>query len=129
MSAVKPILPTPVGNAGICHAQGMAAGPWVFATGHMAQAYPGGFVNIYWDRTFTFPNATGGRGAYGYYEVNNRGVQGVAGANIISLYAQTGENVNGMRIRLTQSNGTLRFICTNVAPGAQTTFVSATASS
>jgi enamine deaminase RidA (YjgF/YER057c/UK114 family) len=41
-SAVKPILPTPVGKAGICHAQGMAAGPWVFATGHMAQAYPGG---------------------------------------------------------------------------------------
>src|ERR1700682_1392476 len=42
MSAVKPILPTSVGKAGICHAQGMAAGPWVFATGHMAQAYPGG---------------------------------------------------------------------------------------
>jgi outer membrane receptor protein involved in Fe transport len=52
------------------------------------QAYPGGFVNIYWDRTFTFPNAPGGRGTYGYYEVNNRGVQGQAGANIISLYAQ-----------------------------------------
>jgi enamine deaminase RidA (YjgF/YER057c/UK114 family) len=42
INAVKPILPTPVGKAGICHAQGMAAGPWVFATGHMAQAYPGG---------------------------------------------------------------------------------------
>jgi enamine deaminase RidA (YjgF/YER057c/UK114 family) len=42
MSAVTPILPTPVGKAGICHAQGMAAGAWVFATGHMAQAYPGG---------------------------------------------------------------------------------------
>jgi enamine deaminase RidA (YjgF/YER057c/UK114 family) len=39
---VKPILPTPVGKAEICHAQGMAAGPWVFVTGHMAQAYPGG---------------------------------------------------------------------------------------
>src|ERR1700730_14530816 len=44
VSAVKPILPTPVGKAGICHAQGMAAGPWVFATGHMAQAYPGGLA-------------------------------------------------------------------------------------
>jgi enamine deaminase RidA (YjgF/YER057c/UK114 family) len=42
MSAVKPILPTPVGKGGISYAQGMAAGPWVFATGHMAQAYPGG---------------------------------------------------------------------------------------
>jgi enamine deaminase RidA (YjgF/YER057c/UK114 family) len=42
INAVKPILPTPVGKAGICHAQGMAAGPWVFATGHMAHAYPGG---------------------------------------------------------------------------------------
>lgn len=40
--AVKPILPTKVGKAGIPYAQGMAAGPWVFATGHMAQAYPGG---------------------------------------------------------------------------------------
>jgi enamine deaminase RidA (YjgF/YER057c/UK114 family) len=42
INAVKPILPTPVGKAGICHPQGMAAGPWVFATGHMAHAYPGG---------------------------------------------------------------------------------------
>jgi enamine deaminase RidA (YjgF/YER057c/UK114 family) len=42
VSAVKPILPTAVGKAGICHAQGMAAGRWVFATGHMAQAYPAG---------------------------------------------------------------------------------------
>jgi enamine deaminase RidA (YjgF/YER057c/UK114 family) len=42
VTKVTPILPTPVGKAGICHAQGMAAGPWVFATGHMAQAYPGG---------------------------------------------------------------------------------------
>ena len=41
-SAVTPILSTPVGKGGIVYAQGMAAGPWVFATGHMAQAYPGG---------------------------------------------------------------------------------------
>ena len=52
------------------------------------QEYPGGYVNIFWDRSFTFPNAPGGRGAYGYYEVNDRGVQGQAGANIISLYVQ-----------------------------------------
>jgi len=41
-NAVKPILPTPIGKGGVVYAQGMAAGPWVFATGHMAQAYPGG---------------------------------------------------------------------------------------
>jgi enamine deaminase RidA (YjgF/YER057c/UK114 family) len=41
-NAVKPILPTPIGKGGIVHAQGISAGPWVFATGHMAQAYPGG---------------------------------------------------------------------------------------
>lgn len=41
-SAVKPLLPVKVGKAGIPYAQGMAAGSWVFATGHMAQSYPGG---------------------------------------------------------------------------------------
>ena len=40
--AVTPLLPVKVGKAGIPYAQGMAAGPWVFATGHMAQSYPGG---------------------------------------------------------------------------------------
>jgi enamine deaminase RidA (YjgF/YER057c/UK114 family) len=42
VSAVRPILPTAVGKGGIVYAQGMVAGPWVFATGHMAQAEPGG---------------------------------------------------------------------------------------
>jgi enamine deaminase RidA (YjgF/YER057c/UK114 family) len=41
-NAVKPILLTPIGKGGIVYAQGISAGPWVFATGHMAQAYPGG---------------------------------------------------------------------------------------
>jgi outer membrane receptor protein involved in Fe transport len=52
-------------------------------------AYPGGFVYIYWNRAFK-SNATGvtDTGTYGYYEVDNRGTQGVAGANIVSLYAQ-----------------------------------------
>jgi hypothetical protein len=53
------------------------------------QAYPGGYVNIFWDRNFVAPNGSNqGRGTYGYYEVNNRGVQGEAGANIMSLYVQ-----------------------------------------
>lgn len=51
------------------------------------QAYPGGYVNIFWDRNFAF-QGNRGRGTYGYYEVNNRGVQGIAGANIYSLYLQ-----------------------------------------
>jgi hypothetical protein len=54
------------------------------------QAYPGGYVDIFWDRTF--PSSVAGvgsnRGVYGYYAVNDRGVRGVASANIISLYAQ-----------------------------------------
>jgi hypothetical protein len=53
------------------------------------QAYPGGYVNIFWDRDFVAPNGSNqGRGTYGYYEVNNRGVQGEAGADILSLYVQ-----------------------------------------
>ncbi len=52
-----------------------------------AQAYPGGYVNIFWDRDFVF-QGNQGRGTYGYYEVNDRGVQGKAGANIVSLYVQ-----------------------------------------
>jgi hypothetical protein len=52
-------------------------------------SYPGGFVYIYWDRSF-LSSATGAtdRGQYGYYEVDKRGTIGKAGANIISLYAQ-----------------------------------------
>jgi hypothetical protein len=53
------------------------------------QAYPGGFVDIFWNRDFVAPSGENqGRGTYGYYAVNNRGVQGEAGANIMSLYVQ-----------------------------------------
>jgi hypothetical protein len=52
-------------------------------------AYPGGYVLLNWGRTFaTTSSAVGGRGTYGYYEVNDRGTVGRAGANIISLYIQ-----------------------------------------
>ena len=57
-------------------------------TNDAQQAYPGGYVNIFWDRSFSFSGSTPARGTYGYYEVNNRGVQGVAGADILSLYVQ-----------------------------------------
>ncbi len=51
--------------------------------------YPGGYVLLNWGRTFT-SSVTGetGTGEYGYYEVNDRGVQGVAGANIWSIFIQ-----------------------------------------
>src|SRR6185295_18250122 len=54
------------------------------------RAYPGGYIDIFWDRTFTslVPGAGQDRGTYGYYAVNDRGVRGVAAANILSLYVQ-----------------------------------------
>ena len=60
---------------------------WQHTLNDANQAYPGGYVNIYWDRDFVF-QGNRGRGTYGYYEVNNRGVQGKAGADILSLYIQ-----------------------------------------
>jgi hypothetical protein len=49
--------------------------------------YPGGYVNIFWDRSFTFGGQTG-RGTYGYYEVNDRRITSEAGNHIHALYAQ-----------------------------------------
>jgi hypothetical protein len=50
-------------------------------------AYPGGYVLLFWDRSFSFAGTTG-RGAYGYYEVNDRGYQGTARSNMASIYVQ-----------------------------------------
>jgi hypothetical protein len=50
-------------------------------------AYPGGYVFLFWDAAFTFGGQSG-RGTYGYYEVNDRQINGTAGANILSLYVQ-----------------------------------------
>jgi hypothetical protein len=55
--------------------------------------YPGGYVNIFWDRSFSF-QGVGGRGAYGYYEVNDRQIKNKAGSDIHSLYAQDQWQVN-----------------------------------
>ncbi len=73
-------------------------------TNEPQQAYPGGYVFIYWDRTFTslVPGAGADRGTYGYYEVNDRGVRGKASANIMSLYVQDAWTVNS---RLTVNVG------------------------
>ena len=37
--------------------------------------YPGGYVNIFWGRTFAFGGQTLGTGQYGYYEVNDRRIE------------------------------------------------------
>jgi hypothetical protein len=49
--------------------------------------YPGGYVNIFWGRSFTFAGQTG-TGTYGYYEVNDRRTTNRAGNSIHSLYVQ-----------------------------------------
>jgi hypothetical protein len=53
-------------------------------------AYPGGYVDIFWGRTFTssVSGVGAGTGTYGYYAVNNRGTVGKAGADIQSLFIQ-----------------------------------------
>lgn len=52
--------------------------------------YPGGYVDLFWGRSFTSSVAGvgTGTGTYGYYAVNNRGTAGVAGADINSLFVQ-----------------------------------------
>jgi outer membrane receptor for ferrienterochelin and colicin len=51
--------------------------------------YPGGYVLLNWDAAFR-SSVTGqtARGTYGYYEVDDFGTTGKAGANINSLYVQ-----------------------------------------
>jgi hypothetical protein len=54
----------------------------------VSSAYPGGYVLLNWGVPFSFGGVDQGTGAYGYYEVNDRGVKGKVNANIISLYVQ-----------------------------------------
>ena len=58
-------------------------------------AYPGGYVDLYWGRTFTslVSGVGAGTGTYGYYAVNNRGTVGQASASIHSLFIQDAWNV------------------------------------
>ena len=55
--------------------------------------YPGGYIDIFWGSSnlLAVPGQTTlatDRGAFGYYAVNDRGVFGKAGADILSLYIQ-----------------------------------------
>jgi hypothetical protein len=56
-------------------------------TNNVDSAYPGGYVLINWDKTFAVTGG-GGRGTYGYYEVDDRGTRGEVAANMPSLYVQ-----------------------------------------
>ena len=49
--------------------------------------YPGGYVDVLWDRAFTFGGVTD-RGPYGYYAVHDRRITNKAGSDIQSLYLQ-----------------------------------------
>ena len=50
--------------------------------------YPGGYVYIFWGSTLALGGQAPDRGAFGYYEANDLGTVGLAGANIVSLYVQ-----------------------------------------
>ena len=58
-------------------------------TNDVSSVFPGGYVLLNWGATFPSP-VTGetGTGIYGYYEVNDRGTLGKAGAGITSLFVQ-----------------------------------------
>jgi hypothetical protein len=66
------------------------------------QRYPGGLVDVYWDSTFTssVPGVPPGRGAFGYYEVNDNGTVGKADANISHIYVQDQWSVGRLTLNL-----------------------------
>jgi hypothetical protein len=66
------------------------------------QRYPGGVVQVFWDRTFTssVPGVGSGRGAFGYYEVNDLGTVGSASANLAHLYVQDQWSLGNLTLNL-----------------------------
>jgi hypothetical protein len=59
-------------------------------TNDVDSSFPGGYVRINWGASFTsgVAGVGTGKGAYGYYEVNDRGTRGLVTANMPSLYIQ-----------------------------------------
>jgi hypothetical protein len=58
-------------------------------TNDVDSGYPGGYVLLDWNLSLAASGTVpGGRGLYGYYEVNDRGVKGSVNANMPSLYVQ-----------------------------------------
>jgi hypothetical protein len=66
------------------------------------QLYPGGRVLVFWDQTFTssVPGVGSGRGAFGYYTVDNLGTFGKASANIAHVYAQDQWTLGNLTLNL-----------------------------
>ena len=66
------------------------------------KAYPGGRVQVFWNQTFTssVPGVGSGRGAFGYYTVDNLGTVGEASANIANIYAQDQWTVGNLTMNL-----------------------------
>jgi Carboxypeptidase regulatory-like domain len=64
-------------------------------TNDVSSVFPGGYVLLNWGATFPSP-VTGetATGIYGYYEVNDRGTLGKAGAGITSLFVQDAWSVS-----------------------------------
>jgi len=58
------------------------------STNDVDVSYPGGYVYIYWNQTFTSPFLGRQTGTYGYYRVDDFGTRGKVGGDITSLYAQ-----------------------------------------
>ncbi len=66
------------------------------------QRYPGGRVRVYWDSTLPPAAAAGlgGRGAFGYYTVEDIGTFGSASANLAHLYAQDQWSLGNLTLNL-----------------------------
>jgi hypothetical protein len=53
------------------------------------ELYPGGgYISINWDQSYSSPNIGPGRGTYGYYTVQDIGVEGSTGGTMNNLYIQ-----------------------------------------
>jgi hypothetical protein len=66
------------------------------------KAYPGGRVQVFWNQTFTssVPGVGAGRGAFGYYTVDNLGTVGEASANLANIYAQDQWSIGNLTLNL-----------------------------
>jgi hypothetical protein len=66
------------------------------------QRYPGGLTTIFWDQTYTslVPGVGSGRGAFGYYTVDDNGTFGRASANIQHFYVQDQWSMGGLTLNL-----------------------------
>jgi len=68
-------------------------------TNDVNNAYPGGFTRLFWNQSFAFGGVNKGSGQYGYYEVNDRGTQGLVKANMPAFYIQDAWTI-GSRLTL-----------------------------